>query len=325
MSTTPGRASAAASNAPTGRATRRRERVDPDAERAIARDGDTAESPPWRRPDDARSTDITGHDFAARANSEISASPPGGLNTNARVHPKRPAILTARLNEITRSAHAGKGFLGSAVRGPSSWYCRCSGQAAELLTSSGADTRRCRHESLGGRVSTPHPAVPSELTVSVVVRSKNKQDTIERTLRSLRAQTVPAQVIVVDSGSTDGTLDIARAYDAEIIETPPAEIQLRPRSQYRCGPRHWRHRVRVVGTPRHKATTGSRGVLRPIKRPRLPAPSAIRRVRIARLSPGQGLFPPPISILNTTSPGACRTTRRRGGAVSGRTSGSTSR
>jgi rhamnosyltransferase len=73
-------------------------------------------------------------------------------------------------------------------------------------------------------VSTPHPAVPSELTASVVVRSKNKQATIERTLQALRAQTVQAQVIVVDSGSTDSTLDIARAYDAEIIETPPAEF-----------------------------------------------------------------------------------------------------
>ena len=73
-------------------------------------------------------------------------------------------------------------------------------------------------------MSASHPALPSELTASVVVRSKNKQATIERTLRALRAQTVQAQIIVVDSGSTDRTLEIARAYDAEIIETPPAEF-----------------------------------------------------------------------------------------------------
>ena len=69
-----------------------------------------------------------------------------------------------------------------------------------------------------------HPVEPAALTASVVVRSKNKEATIERTLRALRAQTVQAQVIVVDSGSTDSTLDIARKYDAEIVETPPAEF-----------------------------------------------------------------------------------------------------
>jgi glycosyltransferase involved in cell wall biosynthesis len=73
-------------------------------------------------------------------------------------------------------------------------------------------------------VSVPSPVEPAPLTASVVVRARNKQATIERTLRVLRAQTVQAQVIVVDSGSTDRTLEIARAYDAEIIETPPAEF-----------------------------------------------------------------------------------------------------
>jgi rhamnosyltransferase len=73
-------------------------------------------------------------------------------------------------------------------------------------------------------VSSPHPVDPAALTASVVVRAKNKQATIERTLRAVRAQTVPAQVIVVDSGSTDRTLEIARLYDAEIVETPPAEF-----------------------------------------------------------------------------------------------------
>ena len=72
-------------------------------------------------------------------------------------------------------------------------------------------------------MSVPHP-VELPLTASVVVRAKNKQATIERTLRAVRAQTVHAQLIVVDSGSTDRTLEIARAYDAEIIETPPAEF-----------------------------------------------------------------------------------------------------
>jgi len=78
------------------------------------------------------------------------------------------------------------------------------------------------HNCLGGRVESPHPAVSSGFSVSVVVRAKDKQATIERTLRALRSQTVPAQIIVVDSGSTDRTVEIARSFDAEVIEIPAA-------------------------------------------------------------------------------------------------------
>jgi rhamnosyltransferase len=50
------------------------------------------------------------------------------------------------------------------------------------------------------------------LSSTVVVRSKNKESTIEATLQSIRAQTVPAEIVLVDSGSTDSTLDRARPY-----------------------------------------------------------------------------------------------------------------
>jgi rhamnosyltransferase len=59
---------------------------------------------------------------------------------------------------------------------------------------------------------------------SVIVRAKNKADTIEATLVALRAQTVPVEIIVVDSGSTDDTLDIARRYADKLIEIPPSEF-----------------------------------------------------------------------------------------------------
>ncbi|HET6873842.1 MAG TPA: glycosyltransferase family A protein [Acidimicrobiales bacterium] len=44
---------------------------------------------------------------------------------------------------------------------------------------------------------------------SVIVRAKDKAATLEATIASLREQTVPVEVVVVDSGSTDGSLDIA--------------------------------------------------------------------------------------------------------------------
>jgi rhamnosyltransferase len=56
---------------------------------------------------------------------------------------------------------------------------------------------------------------------SVIIRSKNKADTIEDTLWRLSTQSVAPEIVVVDSGSTDGTLDIARRYTDRIIEIPP--------------------------------------------------------------------------------------------------------
>jgi rhamnosyltransferase len=57
--------------------------------------------------------------------------------------------------------------------------------------------------------------------VSVIVRCRNKADTIGAALASVRAQTVPSEILVVDSGSTDGTLEIARRSADVTIEIPP--------------------------------------------------------------------------------------------------------
>jgi rhamnosyltransferase len=57
--------------------------------------------------------------------------------------------------------------------------------------------------------------------VSVIVRARNEQRTIERTLSLLRAQTAGPEIIVVDSGSTDGTVEIARRRCDLLIEIPP--------------------------------------------------------------------------------------------------------
>jgi rhamnosyltransferase len=60
--------------------------------------------------------------------------------------------------------------------------------------------------------------------VSVIVRTKDKADTVEATLRALDAQTVRPEIVVVDSGSTDGTLEIARRLADRLVELPAAEF-----------------------------------------------------------------------------------------------------
>jgi rhamnosyltransferase len=56
---------------------------------------------------------------------------------------------------------------------------------------------------------------------SVIVRSKDSARTIEAAFRSLRRQTVPVEIVVVDSGSTDGTLELARGWGDRLVEIPP--------------------------------------------------------------------------------------------------------
>jgi glycosyltransferase involved in cell wall biosynthesis len=59
---------------------------------------------------------------------------------------------------------------------------------------------------------------------SVIVRAKNEGATIGRTLGALRSQTVRPEIVVVDSGSIDGTLEIARDQADQLIEMPEREF-----------------------------------------------------------------------------------------------------
>lgn len=60
------------------------------------------------------------------------------------------------------------------------------------------------------------------MAVAVVIRAKDEAAAIGRTLDLLAAQTLPHEVVVVDSGSRDDTVAIAREKGARILEVPPS-------------------------------------------------------------------------------------------------------
>jgi glycosyltransferase involved in cell wall biosynthesis len=59
---------------------------------------------------------------------------------------------------------------------------------------------------------------------SVIVRVRDEARTIGRTLERLQSQTVRPEIVVVDSGSIDGTLDIARGACDKLIEIQPEDF-----------------------------------------------------------------------------------------------------
>ena len=105
-----------------------------------------------------------------------------------------------------------KGFIYSMIRA----YVRFLRTIAEL------DERLGWQEKEKTR-PTPPPRSPQDLTdkplaVSSYVVCYNEADRIGRALASLQGLT--EELIVVDSGSTDGTQEIARSYGARVIEQP---------------------------------------------------------------------------------------------------------
>lgn len=57
--------------------------------------------------------------------------------------------------------------------------------------------------------------------ISIVIPARNEEEHLEDLLKSIRASTYEDyEVIVVDGGSTDSTREVARRYDARVIEGP---------------------------------------------------------------------------------------------------------
>jgi glycosyltransferase involved in cell wall biosynthesis len=68
-------------------------------------------------------------------------------------------------------------------------------------------------------MNDPHP------TASIVIRSKNEEALLGETLTALYAQTLrDFEVILVDSGSSDRTLEIARQFPVKIIRIRPQDF-----------------------------------------------------------------------------------------------------
>ena len=63
-------------------------------------------------------------------------------------------------------------------------------------------------------------------TISVIIRCFNEKKYIEKLLRGLNSQIVNTEIeiIVVDSGSTDGTLDIINHYSTKVINISPDDF-----------------------------------------------------------------------------------------------------
>ena len=77
-------------------------------------------------------------------------------------------------------------------------------------------------------------------TITVVVPTLNSVQTLEWTLFSLSTQQgCRATVIVADSGSTDGTLDLCRRYNVQIIYVPPGNMYRAINAGIKSASNHW--------------------------------------------------------------------------------------
>jgi len=62
------------------------------------------------------------------------------------------------------------------------------------------------------------------MNVSVIIPTYNAQKYLPRLLESLKQQTMPFELLIIDSSSTDNTIEIANKYTDNIIVIPHEEF-----------------------------------------------------------------------------------------------------
>lgn len=96
-----------------------------------------------------------------------------------------------------------------------------------------AATREQDVAHLEAAAALPRPTIPASEPVqsdryacSVVIPTKNGGVQFREALQALQAQTIWAktELLVVDSGSSDGTVDAARAAGARVVQIPPEDF-----------------------------------------------------------------------------------------------------
>ncbi len=75
------------------------------------------------------------------------------------------------------------------------------------------------------QVAPPPGNAESDRALSVVIPALNEQANIARLVPVLRRDAPDAEIIVVDGGSTDGTVGAARAAGARVLTSPPGRGQ----------------------------------------------------------------------------------------------------
>jgi len=68
--------------------------------------------------------------------------------------------------------------------------------------------------------ATSKETMDESALISIILPVFNEGDRLRATLESVRAQTVPFEIIVVDAGSSDDTVAVARAAGAAVIAGP---------------------------------------------------------------------------------------------------------
>jgi rhamnosyltransferase len=102
-------------------------------------------------------------------------------------------------------------------------------QRRTLLTRCTPRDRRghsVEYDALGRSVALGEPILTLGSSVSVVIRAKNEARFIGETLAAIfdPAALQPRQVVVVDSGSTDDTVAIVRAYPTTLLQIRPQDF-----------------------------------------------------------------------------------------------------